>query len=116
MNKERMIELAAAQLDAYNKRDIDTFCTYFHPKVQVWRLNGDPTKTCDNITTFRQMYQDRFENNPKLHCELRSRTVLNDSILDEEWVTGVEGAQTPNHVVAIYGFKDNLISHVWFTR
>ncbi len=116
MKKERMIELAQGQLDAYNKRDIEKFCTYFHPEVQVWRLNGEPIKTCSDMATFKKMYTARFDNNPKLHCELRSRVVLNDSVLDEEWVTGVEGQEIPSHVTAIYGFRDDLIGYVWFTR
>lgn len=112
MNKERMIELAQGQLDAYNKRDLETFSTFYHPNIQVYRL-PQTEPTCTDIETFKSMYRSRFLDNPELHCELRSRVVLNDSILDEEWVTG---AGTPSHVVAIYGFKDNLISHVWFTR
>lgn len=116
MKKEKMIELAQGQLDAYNKRDIEKFCTFFHPEVQVWRLNGEPVKTCSDMETFKKMYKDRFDKNPELHCELRSRVVLNDSVLDEEWVTGVAGAEAPSHVVAIYGFRDDLIGYVWFTR
>lgn len=117
MNKERMIALASGQLEAYNKRDIEKFCTFFHPEVQVWsRQNGEPVKTCSNMETFKRMYQSRFENNPDLHCELRSRVVLNDSVLDEEWVTGVTGQEAPSHVVAIYAFRDDLIGYVWFTR
>jgi|SRR5690606_14322856 len=116
MNKERMLELVQGQLDAYNKRDIDQFCTFFHPEVQVWRLNGEPLKTCEGMETFRKMYTTRFEANPELHCELKSRVVLNGSVLDEEWVTGVVGQEIPSHVVAIYSFRDDLIGYVWFTR
>ncbi len=113
ITKERMIELAQGQLDAYNQRDIEKFVTFYHPKIQVFRL-AQNDKTCDNIEAFKAMYKKRFEENPELHCELRSRVVLHDSVLDEEWVTGA-GAN-PSHVVAIYGFTDNLISHVWFAR
>ncbi|WPU63209.1 nuclear transport factor 2 family protein [Peredibacter starrii] len=116
ISKERMIELAQGQLEAYNERNIEKFVAFYHPEVQVWRLGAESQKTCDNIKTFKEMYRERFEKNPELHCELRSRTVLNDSVLDEEWVTGVTGAQAPSHVVAIYGFRDDLIGYVWFTR
>ena len=107
-----MVELAQGQLDAYNKRDLEAFCSFYHPQVEVYRL-AQNEKTCSDFETFKEMYRSRFADNPELHCELRSRIVLNDSVLDEEWVTG---AGTPAHVVAIYGFKDNLISKVWFTR
>lgn len=116
MNKERMLELVQGQLEAYNQRDIEKFCTYFHPEVQVFRLNEVPIKTCEGMDSFKKMYSNRFANNPELHCELKSRIVLNASILDEEWVTGVVGQETPSHVVAIYSFRDNLIGYVYFTR
>lgn len=108
-----MIELAQGQLDAYNQRNLEKFLTFYHPNVKVYRLAQNEC-TCDNFEKFTEMYRARFEQNPELHCELRSRVVLNDTVLDEEWVTG--GGPTPSHVVAIYGFTDNLISHVWFTR
>jgi len=111
-----MLELVQGQLNAYNQRDIDLFCTFFHPEVQVWRLNGEPEKICEGMERFRKIYTTRFESNPELHCELKSRVVLNGSVLDEEWVTGVVGQETPSHVVAIYSFRDNLIGYVWFTR
>lgn len=116
MTKEQMVALAQGQLDAYNKRDLDTFCKHFHEEVQVYRVGQVPEKTCEGMNAFREVYRGRFESNPDLHCELKGRIVLNNSVLDEEWVTGVTGATQPSHVVAIYHFKDGLISAVWFTR
>ncbi|MBY0413137.1 MAG: nuclear transport factor 2 family protein [Bdellovibrionales bacterium] len=113
MNKERMVELAQGQLDAYNKRDLETFCSFYHPEIQVFKM-AENIRTCFGMEEFKKIYFSRFDNSPELHCELRSRVILNDTILDEEWVTG--GGPTPSHVVAAYSFKDNLISHVWFIR
>lgn len=115
MNKERMIELAQNQLDAYNQGNIDNFCENYHQEVEAYSL-PDNNLIVKGIEQFRKNYGERFKNNPKLHCELKSRTVLTNSVLDEEWVTGVEGATGPSHVVAIYHFKDNLIYKIWFTR
>lgn len=109
-----MIALAQGQLDDYNNRDIDAFCRHYHPEVEVYRLGAVTEKICQGIDAFREIYRKRFESNPELHCELKSRIVLNNSVLDEEWVTG--GAPTPSHVVAIYAFKDGLINQIWFTR
>jgi hypothetical protein len=111
-----MIKLAQGQLDDYNRGDIDAFCRHYHHDVQVFRLGEGTEKICEGMTAFREIYKSRFESNPNLHCELKSRTVLNGSVLDEEWVTGVTGASAPSHVVAIYGFRDGKIGYVWFTR
>jgi hypothetical protein len=114
-SRERMLELAQGQLEAYNQRDLEKFCLNYHPDVTAYRLaTGDVI--CQGMPAFREVYKSRFDSSPRLHCELKSRIVLNDSILDEEWVTGVEGASAPSHVVAIYAFEDGLISKVWFAR
>lgn len=110
-----MVALAQGQLDAYNNRDLARFLSYYHPKVEVFRINqGDCI--CNDFETFTNMYKDRFEKNPELHCQLKSRIVLENTVMDEEWVTGVAGAAAPSHVVAIYNFEDNLIRKVWFAR
>ena len=111
-----MVALAQGQLEAYNRRDLEAFCQHFHPEVEVYRLGEVTEKISVGLEPFQDLYRARFDSNPELHCKLLSRTVLNQSVLDEEWVTGVSGASSPSHVVAIYGFKDGLIGYVWFTR
>lgn len=115
MKKEQMIELAQGQLDAYNKRDLEKFLTFYHPQVEVFSVNQNDC-ICNDFEVFRKMYKERFDANPDLHCELKNRTVLENTVVDEEWVTGVTGAVAPSHVVAIYAFADGLISKVWFVR
>ncbi len=115
MKKEKMLELVEGQLAAYNQKNLDKFCTYFHPEVEIYRLNQNEM-TCKGIETFRSLYVDRFGLNPDLNCEIKSRIVLEDMIIDEEWITGVAGVSAPGHVVAIYGFKDELIFRCWFAR
>jgi hypothetical protein len=112
MNNERMIELAQGQLMAYNQRDIEKFCSFYHPNIRVYRLENK-NLICANIRDFKEIYQKRFESNPDLFCELKSRIVLKNSILDEEMVTGAGEA---SHVVAIYSFFENLISEVHFVK
>lgn len=115
ITKERMIELCQGQLEAYNERDVAEFATYYHPEVKAYRL---PTgeQILNGMNELKAIYKKRFDENPELHCELRSRVVLESSVLDEEWVTGVVGQEKPSHVVAIYRFKDDLIHSIWFTR
>lgn len=115
ITKERMIELAQGQLDAYNARDLVKFATFYHPEVKAFRLD-DGGQLLSGMDELHVMYGKRFSENPNLHCELKSRVVLAESVLDEEWVTGVTHQEKPSHVVAIYKFKDNLIHRIWFTR
>lgn len=115
MNSDLMTELAQKQLDAYNTGDIKNFCECYHPEVQAFDLLSG-AQIISGMTDFEKAYSLRFSQNPLLHCELKNRIVLPTSVLDEEFVTGVEGRSDATRVVAIYGFRDNLIDRVWFAR
>jgi hypothetical protein len=108
MNAEQRVALVKGQLDAYNNRDIDKFCSFYHPEVTAYRL-GQDAPFCVGMETFRKIYDDKFKNTPDLHCTLKSRIVLNNKVLDEESVV-----PSGSHVVAIYEFKDGLIKDIWF--
>lgn len=113
--KAKMIELCQGQLDAYNKGDIVTFAQFYHPEVKAYRLhNGE--QILNGIEQLKTNYKKRFAENPSLHCELKSRVILDSTVLDEEWVTGVIDQEKPSHVVAIYRFQDDLIHSIWFTN
>ncbi len=115
MQKENMIRLCEGQLEAYNQRDLFKFISFYHPEVRVQQIqNSEPDLI--GIAEFTSRYKKVFDENPELHCDLRSRMALETSVLDEEWVTGVKTRNGPSHVVAIYKFKDNLIHSVWFAR
>ncbi len=113
ISKERMIELAQGQLDAYNNRDVEKFLTFYETNVKVYRLNTNEV-ICDDFEKFRNMYVDLFAEFPNQVCELKSRIILSESVIDEELITG--RGSDPRHVVAIYGFSERLINRVWFTR
>ena len=110
-----MEKIVQEQLDAYNSRDLERFCACYHPDVKVVRLLSGVT-TVTNISELREVYRNLFASNPQLHCELRSRIVLESSVIDEEFVTGLQRAPNGVHAVAIYGFRDHLIDRVWFPR
>lgn len=110
MTNEEKIKLVQGQLEAYNKRDIELFCSFYHSEVTIYRMgNNQPICTC--LSDFRKIYEEKFNNTPDLHCTLKSRIILKNRVLDEEWVV-----PTNSHVVAIYEFKDNLIKDIWFVN
>ena len=110
-----MLYLCQGQLDAYNKGDVVAFAKFYHPDVKAFRL-ANHEQILEGLEELKVLYKKRFSENPELFCELKSRVVLESSVLDEEWVTGVTGASKPSHVVAIYRFKDGLIHSIWFTN
>jgi hypothetical protein len=115
MTKQQMLEIVQAQLEAYNKRDIEGFAKCFHPEVKSFMLVSDK-QTNDGITKFKIGYGKFFSENPNLHCELKSRIVLDQVVIDEEFVTGASKFPDGLHAIAIYAFRDGLIDRIWFPR
>jgi hypothetical protein len=114
-SKSEIIAVVSRQLDYYNSRDIEGFCSCYHPEVRVeWLLSK--RLISEGLNQFRVRYSELFQNSPTLHCELKSRIVLNDFVIDEELVTGIQSNPEVLHTVAIYGFRDGLIDRVWFPR
>jgi hypothetical protein len=113
MTREEKIALVQRQLDAYNRRALEDFVACFHPEVWVRRLRGEQLMM-EGRDVFRARYGELFAGSPALRCELRSRIVLDDVVVDEEWVTGSARAPQGIHTVAIYAFRDGLIDRVWF--
>lgn len=112
-SKEEMLKIVSAQEIAYNNKDLDSFCKCFHNEVTVLRLTSN--EGFSGIDTFKSKSKVLFENNPNLHCLIKSRIVLASSVIDEEFITGITN-QPDLSAVAIYGFRDGLIDRVWFAR
>lgn len=110
-----MTRLVSNQLEAYNRRDIEAFCACYHPDVKVEWLVARRVIS-EGIGAFRERYCRLFESSPTLNCQLKSRIVLGDAVIDEEFVTGIQDFPEGLHTAAIYGFRDGLIDRVWFPR
>ncbi len=116
MTKEQMLSVVQGQLEAYNRRDIELFCRFFHPEVKTFRLVPVLEQRVNAMAEFRAGYEKMFAESPKLHCEIKSRIVMDESVIDEEWVTGSANFPGGIHASAVYAFRDGLIDRVWFTR
>lgn len=115
MTAEPRRALAQKQLDHYNRVDLEPFCRCFHPEVRVLDL-GSGRVACEGMPRFREIYEKLFREKPRRHCELRSQVVLGETVLDEEWVTGMAARPEGLHAVVIYGYRDGLIDRVWTCR
>ncbi|MFN3698375.1 MAG: nuclear transport factor 2 family protein [Pseudobdellovibrio sp.] len=109
------LKLVESQLEAYNNRDLVKFLECFHDEVAVYRLNTNE-QVSSGFEVFGSNYKRLFDNNPELHCELKSRVVVTDLIVDEEYITGRAAYPNNIHAFAVCGFRDNKIDRVWFGR
>ena len=108
-------EVAEAQLDAYNARDLDRFCAQFADDAQIFEL-GAPTPSTAGLPAIHDRYRQLFENSPGLHSTVVSRATLGRIVVDVESIAGRNGSAETFEVVAIYEIDGGLIRRVHFAR
>jgi hypothetical protein len=104
-------KLAQKQLDGYNAHNIDAFVEPYADDVEIY--NFPNTLLMKGKEEMRKSYQKYFESTPKLHCELKNRVVQGNTVIDHEYITGVN---TPFTAVAIYQIDNGKIKKVYFVR
>ena len=107
------IEIATAQLDAYNAQDLEKYMTYFTEDCVVSGLNGTPTETSRDAIKAR--YAKAFAQFPQNKAELKSRIAVGNTVVDHELVIRAPGGEQ-FEIIAIYTFRDGLIARVDFAK
>ena len=107
------IDIAGAQLDAYNAQDLEKYMTYFTEDCVVSGLNGTPTETSRDAIKAR--YAKAFAQFPENKAILKNRIAVGNTVVDHELVIRAPGGEQ-FEIIAIYTFKDGLISHVDFAK
>jgi uncharacterized protein (TIGR02246 family) len=106
-------DIAQKQLDAYNAQDLDKYVSFFAEDCVVSGLNGTPTETSRDAIKAR--YAKAFETFPQNKAELKSRIAVGNTVVDHELVIRRPGGEQ-FEIIAIYSFKDGLISRVDFAK
>jgi len=110
LSETGIAKLAADQLDAYNRADLDAFCACYHPDVRVF--NGEQEKP-QGMEAFRERYADMFAKGG-FSATISKRVVHEKHCVDlEHWkrANGKTGT-----VLVRYTEKDGLIGIVQFLR
>ena len=106
-------EIAQAQLDAYNRQDLDGHCACFADDIVIADLNG-PVST-QGIEAYRARYAKLFADFPNNHADVVSRIVIGDTVIDHERVVRKPGDASFD-VAAIYTIRGGKIARVDFVR
>ena len=110
-------ELAARQLEAYNRADIEAFSACYHEQVRV--LDEDGRVTMEGIATFRERYGSLFEMLAEIHAEVDERLVLGRHCVDlERWsrLDPKTGERSEGIVLVRYTERDGKLAIVEFLR
>lgn len=106
-------DLAQAQLDAYNKRDIEAFLKPYSESVKVYAFPNQ--LLYEGKAKMREEYTSMFNRLPDLHCKLVNRMVLNNKVIDHEEVV-IMKSQPKIYAIAVYTITDGKISEVRFMQ
>jgi hypothetical protein len=100
------------QIEAYRKRDIDSFLSFYVPDVQICDIDG--AVRMDGTTVMRQRYGELFENSPELAAEIANRITVGEFVIDEEHITGfnLPGYPTELHSAVVYRVQNGKINRV----
>jgi hypothetical protein len=109
------VTVVQAQLEAYNRRDIDSFCALFAEDAQLFEL-GAPSPMTAGKSALRARYQALFDQSPELLSVVTNRSALGRVVVDLERITGRNGVADPVDFLAIYEVKNGLIYCVHFVR
>lgn len=106
------MQAVEAQVKGYNARDVDAFLAPYADSVALYTF---PNKLLSKgKAAMRQRYTSLFNKMPKLHCEVTSRLVEGNTIIDQERITGVGDKVLT--AVAIYQVEGGKISRVYFVH
>ncbi|MEQ6167291.1 MULTISPECIES: nuclear transport factor 2 family protein [unclassified Ekhidna] len=103
-------ELANAQLEAYNNRDIDAFVEPYSDSVKVF--NDKRELLYQGKETMRAQYGNMFARTPDLNCNLLNRIAVNNTVIEHEEVTFGEGRKI--YAIVIYKVAKGKIQEVHF--
>lgn len=99
------------QLRAYNRRDIEAFLAAYSDDIRVYAYPN--TLRYQGKDKMRERYSKYFESLDKLHCQIVSRMIQGNVVIDQERVTRTSGGQeSVANAIAIYTVKDGKIVEV----
>jgi putative hydrolase of HD superfamily len=107
---ERVVQ---AQVEAFNRRDVEAFMAAYAPDAIDWAFPSDTTFA--GAARIRAHYAELFSDPDasRLHAEVRSRIVKGRFVIDEEYIVGLP-ADDPHVSVIIYEVVDGRIKNAWF--
>lgn len=100
-----------AQVDAYNRRDLDAFMSVFARNARMYTFPGK--LMFSGRDAIRAVYAKLFARATALRSEVTHRIIQGAFVIDREITTGIPG-EKPHTGVAIYEVRGGLITRVWF--
>jgi hypothetical protein len=104
-------EVVQAQIDAYNRRDIEGILSSYADDAQIFYYPDQLTMSGKDA--LRDGFRKLFEPAPQLHASILHRIAFDRFVIDQQQVTGRPDGQVIQ-AVAIYEIRDGRIVRVTF--
>ena len=106
------LALVQRQLNAYNARNVEAFLEPYADDVELYEF---PDRLISKgKDAMRTSYEGFFKNTPELHCEIKSRSIQGNYIIDKESVSGI--GKLKMEAMAIYYIAAQKIQKVYFIQ
>jgi hypothetical protein len=113
--EEMAVNAAQAQLEAYNRKDLEAFLAVFHEDAAIYNL-GSCEPTAQGKEKLREVYGNLFKSSPNLHSNVINRSVVGNKVFDYELITGRANSDEMYYLMAIYEVVDGKIKNCYFVR
>ena len=104
-------KVVQANLEAYNKKDIEGFMSYFSSDILVRNFDSGAV-TAQGEKEVREIYTRLFEASPDLHSRILKRTVFDNKVIDHEYITGRYGDPSVYELVLVFEVENEQIARV----
>jgi hypothetical protein len=108
-------QVVQIQLEAYNSRNIDAFMKIVGDSATFWVL-GEEKPWAVGYDSIKTVYNRLFESSPNLHSELISRTVLGNTVIDHEKISGRLNSEKAIELIMIYVVENEKIVRAYSIR
>ncbi|MCH8535966.1 MAG: nuclear transport factor 2 family protein [Flavobacteriaceae bacterium] len=113
--EEKAVQVVQAQLEAYNQQDIKAFMKVFSEDISIYNF-GDSNPIASGKEKVTEVYKNLFESSPNLHSQVVNRSVIGNTVLDYEIISGRQGGNEISKIIAIYEIENGLIKKATFIR
>lgn len=107
------VEIAQAQLDAYNAQDLEAHLAFFADDMTIANLREEPNLS--GIAAYKEHMGGVFAQFPQNKVELLARVTIGNKVLDHEKVMRSPQAE-PFEVIAVYTILNGKIASVDFIK
>lgn len=107
-------QVVQAQVEAYNRHDLEGFVDTYHADARVWRF-PEGSLLLEGHGQLREAYASRFAQGSRVRAEVTRRIVQGAIVIDAETIHGLLPGR-PLSATAIYEVADGRIRQAWFVR